>query len=90
LVTALSETADLLASVGEAGASASLKEIGERLAQGSAEARSAAARSVLRLYAGMGSFGDLVLQGPSGVRPEQAEFDRMRHRLFEAARDALR
>jgi hypothetical protein len=37
----------------------------------------------------MGSFGDLVLQGPSGVRPEQVEFARLRSSFFEAARDEL-
>lgn len=46
-------------------------------------------RSVLGPYGGMGSFSDVVLQDPSGVRPEQAEFHRLRLRLFEEARRVL-
>jgi hypothetical protein len=38
----------------------------------------------------MGSFQDLVLKDSDGVRPEQDEFDRLRDRLFEEARAALR
>jgi hypothetical protein len=65
--------------------------IAEPLARGShdPEVKMTAARSILRMYGGMGSFGDLVLQNADGVLPEQAEFDRLRQRLFEAARAAL-
>jgi hypothetical protein len=91
LLTTLNETAQLLASVGETRASNALTTIAEPLAQGSqdAEVQTTAARLVLRMYSGMGSFGDLVLQDANGVLPEQAEFDRLRQRLFEAARAAL-
>ena len=41
------------------------------------------------MYGGMGSFGDLFFQDANGVLPEQAEFDRLRQRLFEAAHAAL-
>lgn len=59
-----------------------------RRAGGDAEAQRVV-RSVLGLYAGAGSFSDLVLQNRDGVRPEQAELDPLRQRLFEAVRQRL-
>ncbi|SPL96381.1 unnamed protein product [[Actinomadura] parvosata subsp. kistnae] len=50
-----------------------------------------AVRNILRLYGGMGSFADLILQTPQGVAlPEQDEFYALQQQLFEAARDELR
>ena len=61
-----------------------------RDSQGDRAREQAVIREILALYGGMGSFQDLVLQDSDGMRPEQDEFDRLRHRLFEEARAALR
>lgn len=58
-------------------------------AAGDGPEREHVVRAVLRLYGGMGSFSDLVLQDRAAPRPEQATFDRMRTELFERARDEL-
>ena len=47
-------------------------------------------RAISSFGRGMGSFQDLVLQDSNGVRAEQDELDRLRHRLFEEAWAALR
>jgi hypothetical protein len=47
-------------------------------------------RQVLGVFAGMGSFQDVVLQDRSGVRPENAEFSAARGELFEALRQRIR
>lgn len=44
---------------------------------------------VLSLYAGMGSFNDLVLQDRTGVLPEQRELSRLRALLYEEASACL-
>jgi hypothetical protein len=49
----------------------------------------AAVRSGLRLFGGMGSFQDLVLQDRSGVLPEQPELGRLKQELFTALQDEL-
>ncbi|MEV0621346.1 hypothetical protein AB0I81_49015 [Nonomuraea sp. NPDC050404] len=49
-----------------------------------------AVRKILRLYGGMGSFQDLILQNAQGVLPEQDRFEELQDQLFEAARDELR
>ncbi|QRP49053.1 hypothetical protein [Amycolatopsis sp. FDAARGOS 1241] len=46
-----------------------------------AAARQRIIREMLRLYGGMNSFNDLVLQDSRGARPENAELDRLRHEL---------
>lgn len=61
-----------------------------RDAQGDRAREQAVIREILSLYGGMGSLQDLVLQDSNGVRSEQDEFDRLRHRLFEETRAALR
>jgi hypothetical protein len=49
-----------------------------------------AVRTIIRLYGGMGGFNDLVLMKGRRVLPQMEEFHRLRHELFEAARDELR
>ncbi|PZG51345.1 hypothetical protein C1I98_08960 [Spongiactinospora gelatinilytica] len=44
---------------------------------------------ILRMYGGMGSLQDIVLQNAAGVLPENAEFDRLRRALFALARSGL-
>lgn len=48
-----------------------------------------AVRDALRMFGGMGSFQDLVLQNATGVLPEQRELDRAGHDLFAALRSEL-
>jgi hypothetical protein len=72
-----------------------IAETPRRLASAISEARGedeyqAAVRKVIRLFAGMGSFQDVVLQTREGVRPEQAEFERLRDRLFQEAKQEVR
>ena len=50
---------------------------------GTALDRQSVIRQMLRLYGGMGSFNDLVLQDSHGVLPENNELDRLRHELHE-------
>lgn len=49
-----------------------------------------AVRETLRLYSGMGSFQDLVLQNEKGVLPEQGDLAKLRHDLFMVLRAELR
>lgn len=48
-----------------------------------------AIRDCLRLYGGMGSFQDLVLQDINGVLPQQQDLDRYRRELFTALQTEL-
>jgi hypothetical protein len=54
------------------------------------DAYQTAVRDVIRLFGGMGSFQDVVLQTREGVRPEQAEFELLRDRLFQEAKREVR
>lgn len=49
-----------------------------------------AIRDGLKLFGGMGSFQDLVLQNESGVTADQPELSRLRHELFVALKAELR
>lgn len=49
-----------------------------------------ALRDALKLFGGMGSFQDLVLQNEKGVTPDQPELSKLRHELFVALRAELR
>jgi hypothetical protein len=87
----LLELAALLDSVGEV----RLAETPRTLASHISEARGedeyqSAVREVIRLFGGMGSFQDVVLQTRNGVRPEQAEFARLRDRLFQETKQEVR
>jgi hypothetical protein len=89
--TTLLELAALLESVDEV----RLAETPRMLASHISEARGedeykTAVREVIRLFGGMGSFQDVVLQTGKGVRPEQAEFARLRDRLFQEAKQEIR
>ena len=59
-----------------------------RLASGS-ESPGDVARDILGIFAGMGSFSDVVLQDRSGVKPEQSQLDALRSSLFRTARQSL-
>ena len=50
-----------------------------------AHERRAVVQQVMRLFAGMGSLNDLVLQDARGVRPEQHLLDELREDLYRAA-----
>jgi hypothetical protein len=87
----LNELADLLESVGEAHIAESPRRLATQI--GSAigdEAYQKTVRKVMRLFGGMGSFQDLVLQTSEGVRREHAELERLRDRLFEEVKRELR
>jgi alkylation response protein AidB-like acyl-CoA dehydrogenase len=92
LLEVLSDLAVLLSAANQSGYSRGISSIHDALrdAHGDRAREQAIVRRILSLNGGMGSFQDLVLQDPDGVRPEQDEFDRLRHRLFEGARAALR
>ncbi|NNN21676.1 MAG: hypothetical protein HKL80_06710 [Acidimicrobiales bacterium] len=49
-----------------------------------------AIRDALKLFGGMGTFQDLVLQSEKGVAAEQVELAKLRHELFLALRAELR
>lgn len=87
----LLELAALLESVDEV----RMAESSRRLASEIREARGkdayqTAVREVMRLFGGMGSFQDVVLQTREGVRPEQGEFERLRDRLFQETKQEVR
>jgi hypothetical protein len=92
LLEVLSDLVVLLSGANESRYSRGISSIHDALrdAQGDHAREQALIRQILSLYGGMGSFQDLVLQDSNGVRPEQDKFDRLRHRLFEEARAALR
>jgi len=92
LLAVLVDLVALLSSASQGRYSKGISSIYDALwdAQGDRAREQAVIREILSLYGGMGSFQDLVLQDAHGVRPEQDEFDRLRHRLFEEARAALR
>lgn len=50
----------------------------------------AAIRDALKLFGGMGSFQDLVLQNENGVTADQPELSKLRHELFVALQGELR
>jgi hypothetical protein len=52
-------------------------------------ARQRVVRDGLRLFSGMGSFQDLVLQDERGMRSENDELEVLRASLFEALKDRL-
>ena len=92
LLALLLRLAELLDHAGEARTSAVLRHLADGLEGQSpgTEGRRAVVRQILRLYGGMGSFQDLVLQDAGGVRPEQRDLQSLRHQLFEEARTELR
>jgi hypothetical protein len=92
LLEALSDLIVLLSDANQSRYSRGISSIRDSLkdARGDGAREQVVIRQILSLYAGMGSFQDLVLQDSNGVRPEQDEFDRARQRLFEEARAALR
>ena len=87
LAVELQRTADLLRGAGEPRWADGLARLGARCRT---DRPRDVVGDVLGLYAGMGSFSDLVLQDEAGVRPEQQELDRRRDAVFELARRALR
>jgi hypothetical protein len=92
LLEVLSDLVVLLSDAHQSRYSRGISSIHDALrdAQGDHAREQTVIRQILSLYGGMGSFQDLVLQDSNGVRPEQDEFDRLRHRLFEEAWAALR
>ena len=92
LLEVLSDLVVVLSDANQSRYSRAISSIHDALgdAQGDRPREQAVIRQILSLYGGMGSFQDLVLQDSNGVRPEQDEFDRLRHRLFEEAWAALR
>ena len=86
LAELLDQAAQLVGDVDEPQWSSGLSRLARRLrAATDAETHHEVVEDVLSIYAGMGSFNDLVLQDATGVRPEQAELDRLRHSIHEAA-----
>jgi hypothetical protein len=92
LLAVLSDLGVVLSDANQGRYSSGLSSIHDALrdAQGDRAREQAVIRQILSLYGGMGSFQDLVLQDSNGVRPEQDEFDRLRHRVFQEAWAALR
>jgi hypothetical protein len=92
LLEVLNDLVVLLSGANQSPYSSGISSIHDALrdSQGDRAREQAVIRQILALYGGMGSFQDLVLQDSDGMRPEQDEFDRLRHRLFEEARAALR
>ncbi len=87
----LIELATLLESVDEARIAETPRRLASEISQAHGEdAYRAAVRKVVRLFGGMGSFQDVVLQTREGVRPEQAEFERLRDRLFQETKQEVR
>jgi hypothetical protein len=86
----LLELADLLGECGERPWATRLAALAADLeSAGDGRGRVDAARAVLALFGGMGSFSDLVLQDTNGVRVEQPRLDASRDRLFDLAREEL-
>jgi hypothetical protein len=87
----LIELAGLYRRVGETSKAASFEELAALLSQDpEGDEYRTAVRTVLRMYGGMGSFSDEVLQDRTGVLPEHETFDALRGELFEAAVNELR
>ncbi|MFI0423880.1 DUF6966 domain-containing protein [Spongiactinospora sp. 9N601] len=60
-----------------------------RVFRADSDERQALIRKILRMYGGMGSLQDVVLQNTAGVLPQNMEFDRLRRALFALARSGL-
>ena len=84
-VDLLAELVDVLGKAGEVRVQSSLARLLHEFEESTSPGeRQQAARHGLRLFGGMGSLQDFVLQDPQGVRPEQARFSTLRSELFRA------
>jgi hypothetical protein len=87
----LLQLATLLESVGELRRAETPRSLASEISEAGADDEyQAAVRKVVRLFGGMGSFQDVILQTRQGVRPEQAEFERLLDRLFQETKQEVR
>jgi hypothetical protein len=87
----LLELAAVLESVDEVRLAETPRTLAAHLSEANGEDEyQTAVREVIRLFGGMGSFQDVVLQTGKGVRPEHAEFARLLDRLFQETKQEVR